>query len=1825
MPIVHPSIEDSANTILDPYDWSVEEVISALCNHNSRLRTTYGSQSFPNEVSLASKLREHDVTGLALLQNVDTACLKNEFGIKSMGQRACLEELIEALQQESLKYQERQNRRSSSHAARSSIGWSGRVGTPYLSTLYEAGAPPGDPGPWRSPRGIPSGWQDTSLVWESGLGTSERTDNKPRDIPREVPPLPRSDWTTPRGSVALGKSCSSGSNVDRNESSRCDSKLEQVESKPGALSATALTAEISANESLSHNHNGETTIIDDHGQRRRRLAPTLLTPSALKSGAEVASNEKAANPIGPEVMGSYALRDGRSLPTNAATVFQPQVDERHLISSGLGASADDTRKPRASRQELFMPGVIHNDEQGRKRVTPILQVSPEVDVENRSDTTGEGSGMYLDSDSPRLPVPEATGSPTTKTKVVSLGKKAQRQVDQIYLGFEPLGVDELFYGKTELEHSLDEVKSSFAGEEAGLDKFILTNPNGYSAAQKRYVHSRMKYYLQSPRVDLRPTQAQGLGILPYPNRIARKYYPLSMTVFKRTTSGNILVLRANRAKWIEDASIPKLSTVEDSNTSNVFNVPDLALAMDDHDDSEWKALEKWKYMDGDDVVLPTYGESSSEGEYDLDTWKEMEQEAGELKRAEGRSKKRLMTQEEVQAAINAAIEGIVEQWKNKMQPRLRAKAMQLWMKSRRDKSKNAQLHLIDETSTALKSRLDNLRCEIAKEDWSKSSKLSHQCKIMQPSIFDLETLKWKRDVLQLPKAPAKVAIVAKQRKAPPSQRVDESPLANGEELIATGSDDDSISGDTLDGFIVEDGDDASKPIESILDDDHAMADIEDAENGIASDTLIQQPCLNAPWRSPGQSNAKPTSHTPKASFLAPKATPPNHNIIDLTQVSSDNETFNLPPKSEQTFDIKTPPVNSGSDTDIFSRAGHKKRPVFKLPPPLSQGGTQIIDLENTTNDEIEQTRRVNEKPAHNNVDAIKKMDPTIFLEQQDRKRLLVWIIAHTPPEQRGLAMRYLTDLSMEVLQKDVLEALNDLIAHRQRLRRMNCERSDSMMQIAAWFVSWSMVVKYSASGLAKEHVEATIDDIEGFEDFYDFLLLCLKYYEKTLSLPTPPKSASSQKQKKQKIIRDDSTGNVQDTPFRRRVYAVPVSEETLNKTQSALERQLANEQRRKEELKLRRANMPDGKADVSDVIVNPGKLRNQEFIRLDSKFGDGAHVKPHQEEGLQFLWREITADHEDLQGCLLAQTMGLGKTMQVIALLVTLSQAGKSSNQGVREQIPPSLRESHALVLCPPALVENWWDEFLFWVPNHLDSIGSVHKISAVMKLDDRVAEILAWDKNGGILILGYAAFRRLLSNKGRKTKGGMSIPPPLEEKIHKLVKAALLDGARLVVADEAHEFKNAQSDLNLAMNQIKTKSRIALTGSPLANNLGEYYSLVDWVAPKYLGTPSEFRATYQEDIDAGLYRDSTDTQYREARKRLKALELVMGPKVHRADVSALHNALHGKMEFVIKVPLTPLQSQLYRLFVEATLDASAKKEPQRAVLWTWLHILQLLCNHPKLFREKLLTVKAEMERLPGQKRPLKKSLANSVEDNLIASDDDDAVITDVSSQGALGRIIAGAQETFDNNAESIDSKLLSNKMQVLMTIIECCGNVRDKLLVFSHRIPTLDYIADQLREGNMQFERIDGTVDPQKRQAVTKSFNEKDLSICLISTRAGGQGLNLFGANRVVILDDWFNPMWEQQAIGRAYRIGQRKPVYVYRLTTAGTFEQAIQNQSLFKEQLATRVVDKKNPIRSAKRGAGQYLFIPKQHVPDDLQDLKGKDALVLDHLLAARERYGT
>lgn len=1805
MSFTQPSIEGSPPSLQDPWYWTVDEVVFALTNHDSQLLRSNASLSLPNPDIFANVLRNNDVNGLALLTEVNTVCIRDELGIKSLGQRAAINQLIRQLQERSSVLQE-QTQRS---ARLSSVGLGSRIGSPYIATpsSSEPRATSRTLGLMLSPVSSSAQLQD-----HFGLGPPAQL----RNLPKERPELQRLDRPN---SITL-HSLEDTQNGERLGINATEGKFDEVKSKttvddPGAIASdhdesSSSNAKIasSVEQAERHSRQRETIVVDETGKKKRRLVlaqPGITGPTQTIAAESPTFGESPSSPdtLRKDTSADKSFESNIS-STSACPVFDDELLQDTKESSvPVEAATSILEPPLGSVDMTAEPGAVLIDGNGRKRMRPILV--HEADLESEDEQPVEPiSKRAADNGSPALNLQEVNNTDYVQQR--SYGKKAKRTADQIYLGFKSMPIDNVIYGDVALGKDLvkdQAVRTSSQLEQPNEpDDFNISPKNDVGQGQRLYVNARMKYLFRGQRTSLEGNGRDQVGIIPYPDRISRKNCPLSITVFSPSSHG-VAASRANRSVWNRN-KVATNATEADERAGDLFNLADPALARDTSEDHEWKALEKWNFVDGKDEVLPVYGDSDSGGEYDLETWLEMEKErGGMIARPLGLSRSAKLTNGEVQGAIDVAMEQIVRDWSLKRLPKLRFKEWRLWTKSRRSRNIQEQIEWSTHELKDLEARIASLREKIVGEEWSKTSQINKQCNIIQPSICDREDCKWKIATLKLQKAPEKLPPARRQPRLDKSLEPEEV-LNDGEEILTAGSDISDDSEDGLDDFIVEDDADEDT-YQPVVGDDLTMADVED---GIDSDTLIVDELKpKTPIKQTKKSNQPVTSPS---------------TVIDLTQQSDPVEPETFHPKPEPSYAIQTPPLyGSENDSEIFQRSRSKK-PVFKMPPTVPKSPTkttEIISLDSDSDDSVGYLNLdpPNRFPALNDVDGIREMDPADLVERQDRKRLLIWMVAHTPAPQRQVASNYMNKMSMEVSRAHVMSGLSKLSHHKRRLKHMDKEDSDSIMRIATWRVCWTIPVKVTSEGLQTPHIIATLEDDDGYEPFYDFLLNCLQHYQEIPSLP----SQNTPKKRRELIVREDSDQGLQDSQHRKRKYFVPESQETLDKRHAAQDRLRANEERRRrEELKHRFKKMNTVNIDTPKVVVNPGKLADQDWVYLNPRFGNGARIKPHQEEGLQFLWREITAEHEDLQGCLLAQTMGLGKTMQVIALVATLSEAARSTNENIRNQVPPGLRESRTLILCPPALVENWWDECLLWPPQpRSDNFGELRKVTSAMKQADRLVEVHAWSKVGGILLLGFDTFKGLIHNRpriGAKTKEKKA---PLDDKQHIAVRKALLEYPALVVADEAHQFKTKSSSLNLAMNQIKTKSRIALTGSPLNNNLGEYHSLVDWIAPGYLGSYPEFKATYEEPINEGLYQDSTVSQFRESLKRLKALELEMEPKVHRADVSCLHAELKGKSEFVVSVPLTELQRELYRIYAENMRNASSDKEPGVATLWSWLAFLRLLCNHPKCYKEKLLEVDYDsVSSKPASQKG--KACASVAEEALIGSEDNAVVLDEPVSRIALSKTKDESRKVFELLAEPIDALCLSHKTHVLMSILNFSQDAHDKVLVFSHTLPTLDYIGEQLLKTHKEYVRIDGKVDPQKRQSMTKVFNEGNINICLISTRAGGQGLNLFGANRVVILDDHFNPMWEKQAIGRAYRIGQQKKVYVYRLTVGGTFEQALQNQTLFKDQLATRVVDKKNPNRIALKGAGQYLFSPKTVDQKDLSQFLGKDPLVLDRLLAAQ-----
>lgn len=851
------------------------------------------------------------------------------------------------------------------------------------------------------------------------------------------------------------------------------------------------------------------------------------------------------------------------------------------------------------------------------------------------------------------------------------------------------------------------------------------------------------------------------------------------------------------------------------------------------------------------------------------------------------------------------------------------------------------------------------------------------------------------------------------------------------------------------------------------------------------------------------------------------------------------------------------PAANGEPGPLNTNSSHT---LTYITQPASQADS-VIDLTAHSDSEMQGTdeRLVPTSFESFNQDLLEEIgnvSPKVWARQKDRFRLAISILWKLPFARREAVFTLLAGASSRDLWLDLLA---------KAYERM--DRHDGRLGIDAVFDLTFVFLSFVRCKHLKEEKVLTISDRDAgkledsekdFAPFCSFLMSIKDGFPQKNQIarldawddelfasseeigPANPINASAKKPKKKEII--------------------------LNKGAVALReretRLIEEQEKRRNEL---RANLKilgehGTVSKTARLIINEAKEADQGFIYVNKEIAP--QIKDHQIDGVRFMWNHIVRPSSQRQGCLLAHTMGLGKTMQTITFLVALREAATSGDPTVRGQIPEDLRDWRILVLCPSGLVENWKDEFLLWAPK--DIMGQIITIEAANSSFERLEHAKQWAAVGGILIIGYNMFK----SEYNKFENDV-------DTIDKII----VEKATVVVADEAHVLKNPRAKISQLTSKLKTSTRIALTGSPLANNVEEYYSMIDWVAPNFLGPLQEFRERYVNPIQLGLYTDSTKSEKRNAIKMLQVLKETAAPKVHRATIkSCLKNELPPKEEFVISVPPTDMQRRLYDQYISSMGDSLSQ-----AGLFGVLNNLALVCAHPATYRRMVINLKTSAS--------LGKQVAKFPMD-------------------IIPRILR------ITDANDLDRTGLSYKVELLNKILDQSHKMGDKVLVFSQSIPTLDYLDRLFKNQGRAFYRLDGSTTISKRQDMVKRFNTGDAEVYLISTTAGGVGLNIHGANRVVIFDFKWNPVQDQQAIGRSYRIGQTKPVFVYRFVVAGTFEDDLQNKAVFKMQLASRVVDQKNPVSWSKRL--QKLIHPVRTVLPTASrfEMQGKDA-ILDHLL--------
>ena len=462
------------------------------------------------------------------------------------------------------------------------------------------------------------------------------------------------------------------------------------------------------------------------------------------------------------------------------------------------------------------------------------------------------------------------------------------------------------------------------------------------------------------------------------------------------------------------------------------------------------------------------------------------------------------------------------------------------------------------------------------------------------------------------------------------------------------------------------------------------------------------------------------------------------------------------------------------------------------------------------------------------------------------------------------------------------------------------------------------------------------------------------------------------------------------------------------------------------------------------------KLKSPELLEEDPLPGSFVgHLRPYQQVGYTWL-----STMEDLNfGACLADDMGLGKTVQVIAFLEKIRLEGKKK----------------ALLLVPASLIGNWSKEIEKFAPRLKKKI--LHKSSGASALDvDFTDETFLYMTTYGM---------------AGKIEALKDVPWDI------------------LVIDEAQAIKNPKTKQTKSVKAIPAQMRVALTGTPIENQLMDLWSLFDFLNQGLLGTPDEFK-TMVKSMESG------EENYGKLRGLINPFLL----RRLKTDERIIKD-LPEKMEMIQYTELTKKQIALYKKLLKELKDSIEGNEgiKRQGAIFAYLMKFKQICNHPDQY---------------------------------------------------LG--LEGFKETD------------SGKFLQLRSLIETIHEKREKVLVFTQFREMTEPLSEFLTEifGKTGLVLHGGTNIKQRSEMVVAFNEDEHIPYMILSLKAGGVGLNLTAANHVIHFDRWWNPAVEDQATDRAFRIGQKKNVMVYKFVTKGTLEEKIDTVINSKKALASELLPK-------------------------------------------------
>uniref|UniRef100_A0A060T1Y1 ARAD1C24750p n=1 Tax=Blastobotrys adeninivorans TaxID=409370 RepID=A0A060T1Y1_BLAAD len=513
-----------------------------------------------------------------------------------------------------------------------------------------------------------------------------------------------------------------------------------------------------------------------------------------------------------------------------------------------------------------------------------------------------------------------------------------------------------------------------------------------------------------------------------------------------------------------------------------------------------------------------------------------------------------------------------------------------------------------------------------------------------------------------------------------------------------------------------------------------------------------------------------------------------------------------------------------------------------------------------------------------------------------------------------------------------------------------------------------------------------------------------------------------------------------------------------------------------------------GNADTVDVIIDP-------II--------GRRLRPHQIEGVKFMYECVMGyrPNNNGLGVLLADEMGLGKTLMTITLLWTLFKQSpiKSATSVIRR----------AVIVCPVTLVENWKREFKKW-------LGVLRLKVFALGPKDNIRDFLS-SHVYHVLIIGYDRLRTVASEMADST----------------------ID---IIVCDEAQRLKNLDSKSSKAITSLGATRRVMLSGTPIQNNLSEFFAMAEFLNPGILGTAAEFKREYEVPILRGQEPQASMKHREKGKEKLDQLIGFTRNFVLRRTVQdTLTQFLPPKRDTVIFCLPAKEQERIYSDMCNSSDILNSIESTQFSVHLEAITKLRKVCNTPLLVEKTL----------------------------------------------------------------PLTSSLHSGKMAILNRMVKQISSTTDeKIVIVSGSTKVLALIAQNLARWDLRYCQLDGSTPSNQRQGIVDHFNKSPASDCfafLLSVRSGGTGLNLIGASRLFLYDTDWNPAVDEQAMARIHREGQKRPVYIYRLLTVGMIDEKIYQRQITKKSLANHFMSEDND----SFGTGGPTLGSNSFTADELRDL--------------------